>query len=163
MITYKNWSPSAHDTKGLGLDDRQDWYVAPCTQTRDSEPYEESNFAAQAKRLDAAKAEYETHSFRHWACGWVEIVLIAPTPEGIAAGEAIEQGLDNYPYLDENDVTERERVGADETWGRCYSNKQRIAYIRRYRSQFDFFDFADMLRCARGGRFFGYASELISR
>lgn len=39
--------------------------------------------------------------------------------------------------------------------------RERVEYIRKHRSQFEFRDFADMLGCVRGKYFAGYASELI--
>jgi hypothetical protein len=40
--------------------------------------------------------------------------------------------------------------------------KERIAYIRKHRSEFEFADLRDMLSCVRGNYFAGYASELIA-
>ena len=59
--------------------------------------------------------------------------------------------------LDKVETEEAERV-----WRDCYSASERIAYIERNRSQFEFRSFADMLGCVRGNYFSGYASELIS-
>ena len=44
MITYREFRPSGFDVKGLGLDDRQDWLVAPVTVNRDSNCLERSNW-----------------------------------------------------------------------------------------------------------------------
>jgi hypothetical protein len=51
---------------------------------------------------------------------------------------------------------------AQETWRSCYNDAERIEYIRDHRDQFEFRTFADMLGCARGRYFAGYASELIN-
>lgn len=58
------------------------------------------------------------------------------------------------------DVAETE--AAQEVWRTCYSDAERIDYIREHRSQFEFRSFADMLGCVRGRYFAGYASELLS-
>lgn len=52
MKTYREFRPTAYDTAGLGLEDRQDWIVVPCSQTRDSGSYERSNFEV-AQRMPA--------------------------------------------------------------------------------------------------------------
>jgi hypothetical protein len=49
LPTYGKWAPCALDTRGLGLPEQQDWLVV-CSRTRDSEVYEESNFACAEKR-----------------------------------------------------------------------------------------------------------------
>jgi len=105
----------------------------------------------------------EVHNFGHWACGWFEIMIVRPGSPAEAIAEGIESRLSDYPILNEDDHTEREQVAADETWRECYSPAERIAYIRRYASQFEFSDFADLLGCVRGRYFAGYASELVNR
>lgn len=50
---------------------------------------------------------------------------------------------------------------AQETWRTCYSDSERLAYIRDHRDDFNFHDFADLMGCVRGKYFSGYASELL--
>jgi hypothetical protein len=50
---------------------------------------------------------------------------------------------------------------ANRVWQDCFNDRQRIAYIRKHRSQFEFQSFAEMLGCCRGKWFNGYASELL--
>lgn len=69
--------------------------------------------------------------------------------------------LDGYPVLDEFDFSEREMTAANDIWRDCYRPKERVEYIRKHRSQFEFRDWLDMLGCVRGNYFAGYASELI--
>jgi hypothetical protein len=64
--------------------------------------------------------------------------------------------------LNEEDYSEEEQEEAEVIWRECYQPQDRIAYIRKYRNQFDFSDFADLLGCVRGNYFAGYASELIN-
>jgi hypothetical protein len=159
MLTYKEYAPSTFDTPGLGLPDRQDWLVV-IGRNRDSDCADESNFAAALERLGGESETVEVHRFGHWACGWIEIIIVAP--EGPQAVEAyrIEDDLDVYPLLDENDHSEREAEAAVETWRHCYSPTERIAYIRANRSQFEFRTFSDMLGSVRGLYFGGYDSEM---
>jgi hypothetical protein len=75
-----------------------------------------------------------------------------PSPEGDYYGK-------NSVCVDcLNTVEERE---ADRVWQDCYTDSGRIAYIRKHKDQFNFRSFADMLGCARGKYFGGYASEIL--
>jgi hypothetical protein len=69
--------------------------------------------------------------------------------------------LQNYPVLDENRFAEIEQEDADLTWKNCYSNKNRLEYIRQHRDDFEFRSFVDLLACVRGKYFGGQASELL--
>ena len=40
--------------------------------------------------------------------------------------------------------------------------KRRINYIRENRSQFEFYNFEDLMCCVRGEYFAGYANELLN-
>lgn len=163
MKLYKNYKPSKSDFAGIGLPDRQDWFVAPVILTRDSLCQEESNFSVFSKILseDAEKEDWEVHRFGHWACGWFEIILVKPGTKAMSEAETVETRLKNYPILDESDLSEREMEAANQVWTECYNDKQRIKYIRENRSQFDFHDFKDLLACARGRYFNGLSNELL--
>jgi len=104
----------------------------------------------------------EVHRFGHWACGWFEIILVRPGTNAAKKAEEIEARLVVCLFLDECDHSEREMEAANETWQCCFSNAERIKYIRDYRSEFEFHSFADMLGCARGNYFGGYESELLN-
>ena len=45
---------------------------------------------------------------RHWACGWFEIIIVQPGTKSEEIGNDIEARLEDYPYLDEDDVSNRE-------------------------------------------------------
>jgi hypothetical protein len=165
VITYREFRPTAFDARGLGLDDRQDWLVLPVSRTRDSGPLDESNFATAEKTLaeiDPDGNDHESHRFGHWGPGWFEILIVRPGSPCAKEGEAIENALDDYPALNDLDHSEREQEAANEVWSNCYRTKDRIAYIRENRSQFEFQSLADLLGCVRGRYFAGYASELIA-
>jgi hypothetical protein len=163
---YKDWSPTSHDTKGLGLDGengRQDWYVAPVIRTRDSGPLQASNFfAAEARLAKEGPLDYEVHRFGHWVNGWFEIILIRPGTACAAAGQALADCLADYPILDEEDYTERLWVACDETWASCYNNAGRIEYMRQHCNDIRFASFAAMLSAARGRYFPGDPDEMVS-
>lgn len=164
MQTYKTFRPTQFDRAGICLPDNQDWLVAPVARNRDSDCLSESNFHAFIEAMGGESENVQIHRFGHWANGWFEIVLINPAmPELVKQAEELEAALENYPVLDENDFSERENEEANQVWRNCYRERDRIEYIRKHRSQFEFRDFQDMLGCVRGNYFAGYASELISR
>lgn len=98
----------------------------------------------------------------HWAVGWVEWIAIHESDTlALEAADAMQAGLDNYPVLNEEDFSSLEQEEADATWKNCYDEKERIAYVRKWRDQFSFHSLADMIGCIRGKYFAGYASELL--
>ena len=159
MQRYSEYSPTQFDIRGLGCDDRQDWLVLGLIRTRDSGPLDESNFASALRILGDESETLEVHRFGHWGPGWFEIILLHPSRQG--EGEEIERRLENYPVLDDDDFSEREYEAANDIWRDCYRPHDRLAYIRKHRSQFEFRDFADLMGCVRGEYFTGYASELV--
>jgi len=106
---YREFSPTQFDCKGLALPDRQDWIVAPVSQTRDSEAIDASNFAVTLSQLGGESDTVEMHRFGHWGPGWFEIIIIDPTDTArVAIAEDIESALSDYPVLDDSDVSNRE-------------------------------------------------------
>jgi hypothetical protein len=128
-MRYRDWAPTPFDAKGAFLDaDRMDWIVGPCSQTRDSDALDRSNFETLQKLLDDQGVEYEVHRFGHWGPGWIEIVLVHP--DGTDHIDEIRRRLDDYPILDENDHSEREWNDAIETW-ECLNIRDRVDAIKR--------------------------------
>lgn len=82
--------------------------------------------------------------------------------------EPIEPGTESF-YTQEHDVKlccedclcEWQHEEAQRVWAKCYSEKERIEYIRKNRNQFEFHSIADIIGCVRGKYFLGYESELI--
>lgn len=161
MKRYSEFRPSQFDSH-IYVEGQEDWLVLPVMRNRDSKCLEKSNFAVALKMLGGE--DYETvnvHRFGHWACGWFEIILVKPETEAANKAEEIETKLENYPVLDENDFSNREFEEAHNVWESCYTDKERIAYIRKHRSNFEFSSFSDMLLCVRGKSFCGCFSELL--
>lgn len=144
-----------------------DYYVF-LSHHRDSDELTESNYHVALAALEAlpefdGESRFEVCE-SHWAVGWVEWVAIhADDYEALKAADEMMGRLENYPALDESDWSEREHESATQIWRDCYSAEERIDYMRRYRSQFEARSFADLLSCARGNHFLGYASELCAR
>lgn len=140
-----------------------DYYSAGVGRSRASDDLEESNFATMLKDLGGESKTVIVVRESHWAVGWIEWIAIhMRNHKALRIADANKARLADYPVLDEDDWTEREQASADQVWRECYPPKERLAYIREHRSQFDFRDFADMLGCVRGRYFAGYASELLA-
>jgi hypothetical protein len=162
MERYAKFRPTAFDPAGYCLDDRQDWLVLGVAQTRDSDALSRSNFEQALEALGGESKTVEVHRFGHWGPGWFEIIIIDPSDnERVEIGADIERALADYPVLNDEDFSEKESEEANETWSNCYNWQERINYIRDNRSQFDFRNFTDLMRCVRGEYFGAHASELI--
>jgi len=129
MEKYKDYQPTGFDPKGLFLDDQQDWYVL-YGRNRDSGILTESNWQTIVNEMTDISEEEENwdiHRFNHWACGWFEIIIVEKWAKSKRSGacyitqnfelaEEIEDQLDNYPVLDEMDLSEREYEDMLESW-----------------------------------------------
>lgn len=116
MQRYSEFRPTCFDSAGAFLGDRQDWLVCPVSRTRDSGPFDESNFEAALKILGGESEEVEVHRFGHWGPGWFEIIIVAPGSEAARKAEEIEASLENYPVLDDEDLSSREYDDFLESW-----------------------------------------------
>lgn len=111
MIRYKDFRPTQHDSSGLGVPQYQDWFVGPCSVTRDSQALEISNFETLKKAVQKADphgTDHDTPRFGHWGPGWFEIILVRPDSYAYAVALECEEALENYPVLDEMDLSIRE-------------------------------------------------------
>lgn len=117
---YKDHIPTAFDRHICG--ELDNFYIGPCSQTRDSSILEKVNFETMTGRVLAASqhGETEIHRFGHWACGWYEMLLIHPedTAALIVAAE-LSASLEQYSVLDDQAYSEAECEAAAEYWARC--------------------------------------------
>ena len=103
--------------RGFGLVNRQDWLVASVMRTRDSDPLAQSNFETYLNDLGGESDTVELHSFNHWGPGWFEIILINPEDtDTVEKAQELEDSLENYPVLNEEDWSERENKLSEEDW-----------------------------------------------
>lgn len=116
MTKYAEFAPTGFDHKGAFLREQQDWLVALVTQTRDSGPLDQSNFASFLAALGGESDTVEVHRFGHWGPGWFEIILIDPQSPQVKIAEELEASLENYPVLDEQDFSKREHEEYCESW-----------------------------------------------
>ena len=149
------------------------WSLGPVIEHRDSDVLDRANAEALRRYLaefPELADDWKITSCNHWAVGHVDHISYRVV-DGDGKPTRIARILkawfaylsDVYPVADEDLYTEMEDQEAQQVWKDCYSPEDRIKYIRRYRSQFDFQSFADLLGCVRGKYFAGYASELVNR
>lgn len=118
-------------------------------RTRDSQILTESNWDYIVKKLnvlafdngsysdckglnDSRAAAYHWRA-GHWACGWIEYLMIrhdAP-PEIIAAAQSIHDDLESYPVLDEDDYSTRQYDAAEQYWSEM-SEEERAEAIKEH-------------------------------
>jgi hypothetical protein len=113
---YSNFAPTGFDPSGAFLPDRQDWLLAPVSQTRDSDCLTRSNFAQCLEALGGEGDDVEAHRFGHWGPGWFEIILVRPDSEAHAKAVEIADRLADYSILDEEDFSSREWEEKQEDW-----------------------------------------------
>lgn len=103
----------AHAKDAAYFGERGNWSIVLSVH-RDSEYINVSNFRVAQKRLEAIDADsVAVERSSHWACGWIDRLLIAPDVSALAVeAEAIRAQLDDYPVLDEDDWIELESDNA---------------------------------------------------
>ena len=118
MQTYSEYAPTPFDTKGLNLPDHQNWLVF-LGQNRDSHCLEQSNYSvamAEFDRMDPEWDDHEDHRFNHWACGWLEVIIVRPDSPCFDKATEMSDSLADYPVLNEDDFSKREWEQMSEYW-----------------------------------------------
>lgn len=139
-----------------------DYFGAGVGQSRDSDALERSNFVCMLNALGGESETVRVIRESHWAVGWVEWIAIHESDhKALETADSIMKALEAYPVIDESHWSEVEQEEATEVWRDCFTDLQRLRYIRKYRDQFEFHDMSDLIGCARGRYFAGYASELL--
>jgi hypothetical protein len=100
-----------------GGEDLSNWYIL-IARTRDSNNLENSNFESIKKDLkekfDICEDVTELNSillasFGHWACGWIESLMIHEGNDAaLILGDQIKEQLNDYPVYDEDNYQDRE-------------------------------------------------------
>lgn len=136
MQKYSEFQPTGFDEAGAFLDDRQDWLVVPCSKTRDTGPFNESNFQAALAMLGGESETVEVHRFGHWGPGWFEIIIVAPNSDAAKIAEDIERRLEYYPVLDDEDLSSREWDDFVESWSSWGAREFRKFLLGRHECKF---------------------------
>lgn len=159
-----------HSFSACYFGDNPDWLIA-CAMNRDSDALGRSNFRCfeqalktlpEVKEWSGEYTPVTVERSNHWACGWVDYLIVNPEcKSAVALAEQLRESLEDYPVLDEEHFSQVESDEANEVWANCYDVAERLEYIRKHRSQFEFHDYRDMVACVRGHYFSGYACELL--
>lgn len=117
-MNLSEFKPTPFDQSPAGFFDsdgpRRNWLVAPVSRTRDSDALAESNFAAALDMLGGESDTVEIHRFGHWGPGWFELILCAPCHESTLYD--MQEALENYPVLNDEDFSNREFEAYLEDW-----------------------------------------------
>lgn len=85
-----------------------EYFTGPA-RSRDSQALEESNFESALKLLGGEGASVIVARSGHWACGWVEQILVhRRARRKVCVLAQIRRDLEDYPILDEGDHYERQ-------------------------------------------------------
>jgi hypothetical protein len=112
---YSQYKPTAFD-HNIDID-RAEWVVMPVGRNRDSGVLDEVNFKGFLEALGGEDDDVEVHRFKHWLCGWLEILIVNPSNEEkmqIAYGLAA--SLEDYGVLDEEALSAAQHEAAQEDW-----------------------------------------------
>lgn len=125
-----------------------EYYSAGVGRSRDSDCGEESNFEAMLAGIGGESDTVHVVRESHFLCGWVEWIAIHESDEqALRAADAMQESLEDYPLLDEEDHSRREWEECERVWSDCYSVGERIRYLRKARCTTGFRD----LRAAVNG------------
>lgn len=84
------------------------WYIV-AAQTRDSDALDRSNFIVFLKELGGESETVKVEEASHWACGWVQYLIVAPTDrKALRTAVSLHCSACNYPVLDESHFSELE-------------------------------------------------------
>lgn len=119
------------------------------TRTRDSDSLTESNWDYMIAALspvfidDGNPPRTRAYIWRasHWACGWIEYMMVPPDCDKLATANAIAESLASHPVLDDDDYSQREYDAVQEYW-QSLSVRERVEYCKtsRYESRRDWCD-----------------------
>lgn len=134
---------------GTSIDHAFDsWLIAPCGVNRDSDTLTRSNFEEQNKELEKIEAAaqpasedaeyldlYSVVRFNHWACGWVEHVLVRPDSRAAEYVTELAAQLADYPVVNEDAFSELEWNDAAESWENYGASDFRRALREKFKSE----------------------------
>ena len=95
--------------------DKGEW-LQVISHTRDSSCLERSNFQVATKMMEDVDSEcFEIERYSHWACGWIETLVIDPDNKAaVEKGNEIITLISQYPILDEDHYSQ---LQDDEAYG----------------------------------------------
>jgi hypothetical protein len=124
----KKWdaNPSGFDSLSNFIGERiPETKLVLLTRNRDSNLLAQSNWETVLKYLGGESGENDDGSHDgieivrhgHWACGWIEYMLIdSRNAELVKLAESVEEKLSDYPVFDDDDYSQRQFNFAMEYW-----------------------------------------------
>lgn len=104
-------------------------------RNRDSDILQESNFTVALEALGGESETVQVHRFGHWACGWIELILIQPGTEGVQLADDMLLRIEDYPVLDEEHYSSMEYHKVMDYWESC-SLRERMYLCRDFNISF---------------------------
>jgi len=96
---------------GAYFGERPDWFVF-YTRTRDSDVLERSNYAClveEARQMFGDEGiDWAVERFSHWACGWLESILINPRGRAVEWAEEWLRFIERYPIVNDDHLDNME-------------------------------------------------------
>jgi len=152
----KDYQPTQFDVKGLNCVEHEICnFKVLLGRNRDSSILENCNFEVALETLGDNSGDVQVYRFGHWACGWLEVLLVSDKGSEelrTKAGEIV-CSLADYPILDEDRYHEKCANAANELWENM-SPEHRLEYTRENRDTCEFTGFKDLLSCVRKGDYF---------
>lgn len=112
----KTWKELHYDEGYLGEDWFQNWFVLT-GRNRDSRILDQSNFESILKYMGGESDNVQVIRSRHWACGWIELILVNPIDtDKVELANNVLSELSKYPVFDEDNYYRMEADYAIELW-----------------------------------------------
>ncbi len=93
------------------------YYSSGVGQSRDSDALERSNFACMLAAIGGESETVAVVRESHWAVGWVEWIAIHQDDEkALQVADAVQEGLQDYPAIDEDHWSDLEYNEAADYW-----------------------------------------------
>lgn len=130
--SWDNFSPPMGESSAQFKARAKEWAVL-LTRNRDSHDLEESNFETALQLLGYGddNKDVQVERFGHWACGWWEALCVKIGTTSYTTAMEIQERLDNYPVLDEEDFTRRELDHAQLLWRDWMGLKEKVEACQR--------------------------------
>jgi hypothetical protein len=110
---------------------RHEWFII-AAQHRDSDSLTRSNFQVMLKTLGGESDSVAVERANHWAVGWVEYLIIAPTNRnGLRLAILAHCSVSDYPVLDETHWSELEY---NEAWDWA---ERELGHFENWQAAFD--------------------------
>lgn len=131
ILEPRRWTtadPATGGKNNYAGDDMNGWTI--CTRNRDADALTRSNFEVIEEDMGSA---CEVHRTGHWACGWVEWLILPYTASEEDKEKAAQwiYDLEQYPVANDDHFSNLEYTEAEEYW-KTASMKDRLELAERF-------------------------------